>query len=132
MIGRPETVVPSSAEVGHWLAVAFAFPPWRRAFWLGLLHDTVEDGYLPRALLRVCPALDAITRRDGECYQDYIDRVSANPLARQVKLADLADNLRRNGGPAQPALAIRYRMAVSKLELAETMENAPCRDRATL
>ena len=36
--------------------------------------------------------VDAISRRDGETWSDYIDRVAANPVARQVKISDLIDN----------------------------------------
>ena len=37
-------------------------------------------------------AIDAISRRDGESWSDYLARVAANPLARQVKISDLIDN----------------------------------------
>lgn len=97
-------------ELGHWWHVGSRFPVWRREFWLGLLHDTVEDGYLPRFLLH-WPALDAITRREGEDYVAYIERVATNDRARRVKLADLAHNLSRNGGPPRHSLRDRYRWA---------------------
>ncbi|MDH2272954.1 hypothetical protein [Moraxella porci] len=35
----------------------------------------------------------AITKRRGEKYEKYIARVKANPLAREVKIADLKHNL---------------------------------------
>lgn len=82
---------------------------------LGLLHDAVEDGYLPRALLRVWPGLDAITRRPGEVYADYIDRVARHPVARKVKLCDLRHNLSRGGGP-HDSLRCRYERALARLE----------------
>lgn len=81
---------------------------------LGLLHDAVEDGYLPSILLRWWPALDAITRRDAEIYADYIERVAAHPAARRVKVCDLRHNLTRGGGP-KASLAKRYRRALSRL-----------------
>lgn len=65
-----------------------------------VLHDTVEDN--PRvghgdilALFgeTVHAAVFALTRQDGETYRDFIDRCAANPIARAVKLADIADNL---------------------------------------
>ena len=34
-------------------------------------------------------AVDAISRRDGEPWSDYLERVAANPMARQVKISDL-------------------------------------------
>jgi len=67
---------------------------------LGALHDTAEDagwdrvraelGELPPWLEQ---GLDAISRRKGESYLDFIGRVDRNELAKRVKLADLADNM---------------------------------------
>lgn len=81
---------------------------------LGLLHDTVEDGYLPKFLLKFWPALDAITRRPDETYAEYIERVAKNPPARRVKITDLRHNLSRNGGP-KPSLKKRYERALQRL-----------------
>lgn len=101
--------IPTFDEVRHWCRVARAFAPWERAFWLGLLHDTVEDGYLPRVLADWWPALDAITRRKDEPYWDYVRRAAAHPLARRVKLADARDNW------ARPAPRIRYQQVIQFL-----------------
>ena len=38
-------------------------------------------------------AVDALTKRDGESYEAFISRLSTNPLARRVKLADLEHNM---------------------------------------
>lgn len=67
---------------------------------VGLLHDVVEDGpgwTLERLRQEgfseaVVEAVDALTHRKGESYFATVERAKANPLARQVKLADLADN----------------------------------------
>jgi (p)ppGpp synthase/HD superfamily hydrolase len=74
---------------------------------VGVLHDVVEDsgkddpsrqitladlralGYLESVLA----ALDLVTRRDDESYEEFIARLLPSPIARRVKLADLADNL---------------------------------------
>ena len=67
---------------------------------VGVLHDLVEDtnytlddlrtqGY-PEAIVQ---AVDCLTRRPTESYAQFIERASANPLARRVKLADLEDNM---------------------------------------
>lgn len=67
---------------------------------LGALHDvlersdlTVDDlrrkGFPPRVL----KALDHITRRTEETYEQYIDRVMEDGLAIRVKLHDLADKM---------------------------------------
>ena len=65
---------------------------------IGWLHDTVEDTTLTvkdiaeRFGPETAAAVDAISRRDGEKWSDYLDRVAANPMARQVKISDLIDN----------------------------------------
>ena len=41
----------------------------------------------------VVPAVECLTHRDQETYEEFIARVSANPIARKVKLADLEDNM---------------------------------------
>jgi hypothetical protein len=41
----------------------------------------------------VLQALVALTMRDGEEYISYIRRADSNLVAREVKLADLADNM---------------------------------------
>ena len=65
-----------------------------------VLHDVVEDTPWTLDDLRaegysetVVDALDCLTHRDGESYDDYLDRIAVNELAREVKLADLNDNM---------------------------------------
>ncbi|HMP73547.1 MAG TPA: GTP pyrophosphokinase [Kiritimatiellia bacterium] len=67
----------------------------------GVLHDVVEDTSVTLADLRsmgfpeaAVNAVDCLTKRDGEAYEEYLSRVEGNPVARAVKLADLADNMR--------------------------------------
>lgn len=64
------------------------------------LHDVVEDSTLTLRDLRdqgfpapVIEAVDALTRREGEAYEDCIERVAKVPLAARVKLADLESNM---------------------------------------
>lgn len=72
---------------------------------VALLHDVVEDSdYTLEAIAydfgpRVTEAVDALTKRKGESYDAYLDRVASNELAKTVKMADLSDNcdLRRLG-----------------------------------
>ena len=62
------------------------------------LHDTVEDTSLTLGHIEekfghdTAAAVDAVSHRDGERWNDYITRVEANPIARQVKISDLIDN----------------------------------------
>jgi (p)ppGpp synthase/HD superfamily hydrolase len=64
------------------------------------LHDVVEDTDWTLERLRgegfaeeVLVAIDHLTRRKNEPYEDFIERVNTNALARTVKIADLRDNL---------------------------------------
>ena len=66
---------------------------------LALLHDVVEDSdYTHGDLHRmgfpteVLEALKLLTHDDAEPYEQYVARIAFNPLARQVKLADLRHN----------------------------------------
>jgi (p)ppGpp synthase/HD superfamily hydrolase len=70
------------------------------AMMVAVLHDIVEDTDTSLAHLRqegfpepVVAAVNALSRRDGESYEDFTVRAGANPLARPVKIADLEDNM---------------------------------------
>jgi (p)ppGpp synthase/HD superfamily hydrolase len=70
------------------------------AMMAAVLHDVVEDTDWTLARLReagfpgeVLEAVDCLTHRDGESYQEFVERVRTNPIARQVKVADLEDNM---------------------------------------
>ncbi|MBN1995856.1 MAG: GTP pyrophosphokinase [Anaerolineae bacterium] len=67
---------------------------------VGILHDVVEDSELTLADLRqtgyapeVIEALDGVTRRQEETYDEFVERSLAHPVSRRVKLADLEDNM---------------------------------------
>lgn len=67
---------------------------------VGVLHDVVEDTHWTLAKLRaegfdeeVLTAMDAVTRMDGEPYFKYCRRAADDALAREVKRADLIDNM---------------------------------------
>ena len=69
----------------------------------GILHDVIEDTPVSIDMLRtegfsevVLDALDAISKRAGEKYSDFIERVAENELATIVKLNDLHDNMKRD------------------------------------
>lgn len=66
---------------------------------VALLHDVVEDtavtfeqleaeGFSPAVLT----ALRLVTHNDSTPYDEYVDRTMTNPIALEVKLADLEDN----------------------------------------
>jgi (p)ppGpp synthase/HD superfamily hydrolase len=67
---------------------------------VAVLHDVIEDsdwtleqlmaeGFPPEAIA----ALDCLTRRSHESYDEFIDRVLTNALAARVKRYDLEDNM---------------------------------------
>jgi len=91
-----------------------------------ILHDTVEDGGVcftdlhlagfPDSVVR---AVDALTHRDGETYEMYIERASKDPIAAVVKLADLRDNMNLDRIPwptrRDVARLKKYQWAYAKL-----------------
>lgn len=67
---------------------------------VAVLHDVVEDSPLTLDDLRargippeVVAAVDALTRREGESYEQFIQRILPNRLACVVKLADIEHNM---------------------------------------
>ena len=66
---------------------------------VGWLHDSVEDTNIKLDEIQhlfgdvISTAVDAITKRKNEHYDDYLARVKSNPIARLVKLADLSHNM---------------------------------------
>lgn len=62
------------------------------------LHDVVEDTKITINDLNetfpavIVKAVDAITKREKETYEDYLKRVSENELAKKVKVSDLLHN----------------------------------------
>ncbi|AFY60100.1 HD domain-containing protein [Synechococcus sp. PCC 6312] len=94
---------------------------------VAVLHDVVEDtpislndlaaeGFSAECLA----AVDAITKRDGEPLDDYLERVKSNPIAIRVKLADLSHNmdLRRIAEPTAKDYARieRYKQTYETLQ----------------
>lgn len=100
---------------------------------VAVLHDVVEDTAVTLDDLRnegfsdaVVGAIDSLTKREGETYQAFIERAARDPIARRVKLADLAENsdLSRLGEPSQKDLdrLEKYRKATDYLTALEQQE----------
>lgn len=67
---------------------------------VAVLHDVVERSDWTVDALReaglqpdLATAIDALSRRSGEDYSDFVIRAAANPLARSVKILDLEDKV---------------------------------------
>lgn len=103
--------------IQHVTEVAHAVEPHGpTAVATALLHDVLEDTqdtdltpYPPE----VREAVEVITRREGETYANYIERVAKHPLARVVKLADLHLN---HATAPEERLRERYARAITRLE----------------
>jgi len=94
---------------------------------VALLHDVVEDTDLTLADLmqmgfstEVTEAIGLMTHPEGVDYMDYVARIKDNPIARQVKLADLKHNsdLSRLDTVDEKALARveKYKKAIALLQ----------------
>ena len=66
---------------------------------IALLHDVLEDSDITVADLlayglsnKVVTAVQTLTKKKGQSYQEYLEKVKSNNLARVVKLADLKHN----------------------------------------
>ena len=70
---------------------------------VALLHDVLEDTTaLSEGDMRsifgaeITDGVLSVTRREDECYEEFVRRAGENPLGRQVKIADLIDNSNRS------------------------------------
>ena len=84
----------------HPLRVMFAVrTPVERI--VAVLHDLMEDSkhWTPERLRRegfddeIIEAVEALTRREGEDYLEFVRRAGKHAVARAVKIADLHDNM---------------------------------------
>lgn len=94
---------------------------------VGVLHDVLEDTSVTVENLRaegfseeVLTALLAVTKIAGEEYEDFVRRAARNPIAKNVKMADLLDNsdLGRLSvvTPKDHERVLKYRRAIAKLQ----------------
>lgn len=71
-----------------------------RAKVVALLHDTIEDTEVTPDMLQeegfpqeIISAVLSVTRQEDETYDAFVRRASENPIGREVKIADLEDNM---------------------------------------
>lgn len=91
------------------------------------LHDIVEDHNYPVEKIKsgfgdkIASAVVAISKIKGESYQDYLNRVKSNEIARIVKLSDLAHNMQLS---RLPKVTLKDLQRVEKYKKAkEFLEN---------
>jgi (p)ppGpp synthase/HD superfamily hydrolase len=67
---------------------------------VGVLHDVVEDSEVTLDDLRkigfnelIVQAVDSLSKRKDESYENFIERIKVNRLAKKVKIEDIKDNL---------------------------------------
>lgn len=67
---------------------------------VALLHDTIEDTDVTANHLReqgfpeeIIDGVLSVTKREGETYDDFVKRAAENPIGKEVKKADLEDNM---------------------------------------
>jgi len=67
---------------------------------VAVLHDLVEDSNWTLEDLRqkgfsevILAAIDCLTHKPEDSYDEFIAKVKTNPIAEKVKLADLEDNM---------------------------------------
>jgi len=67
---------------------------------VALLHDTIEDTDVTAEHLRnegfpeeIISAVLSVTKQEGENYEDFVCRAAENAIGREVKIADLEDNM---------------------------------------
>ena len=93
---------------------------------VAVLHDVVEDSEVTFEDLEregfsaeVIAGLRAVTKIEGESYEDFVARAALDPAGRAVKLADLMENsdLSRIAQPSQKDLerVQKYRRAIAFL-----------------
>ena len=95
---------------------------------VAVLHDVIEDcqGWTFERLRaegfseEVIAAVEAVSKRSGESYEDFVRRCASNPIGRCVKLADLHDNceLSRIAEPSDRDYERikKYRRAIAMIE----------------
>ena len=71
-----------------------------RAKIVALLHDTIEDTSVTVEYLHsegfpdeIINGVLSVTKQEGETYDDFVRRAAENAIGREVKIADLEDNM---------------------------------------
>lgn len=93
---------------------------------VAVFHDVVEDTWVTLDDLRyesysedIIETVDSVTKREGETYDQQIQRAKLNPIGRSVKLGDLKDNsdVSRIPNPSEVDInrTEKYKRAITEL-----------------
>jgi (p)ppGpp synthase/HD superfamily hydrolase len=85
--------------VNHPIDVASRVDKWYEKM-VAYMHDVIEDSGLEREDLVyigipefIIEAVELLTKKKGQSYEDYLILINNNPIARAVKIADMQSNL---------------------------------------
>ncbi len=95
---------------------------------VAILHDVIENTTVTLGDLKakgfsddLLAALDLLTKKRGQTYDEYIAAISRNPLAWTVKIAYLEDNMNLSElpkvGEKELARLRKYRKAILQLKI---------------
>ncbi len=94
---------------------------------VAVLHASREDTHLTADHLhkygypeRIVTAIEGVTKRPNEEYMKFVQRAATNPLSRQVKIADLRDNMNlgrlRNPTDEDRMRRLKYKSALDAIQ----------------
>lgn len=127
-------LIQTCASVREGLVEAGFNPNDEEVLAAAVLHDTVEDTDVTLDSLRTSgftertvALVDALTKRKGECYGEYLLRVKAGgPMAMLIKVSDATDNADLSRGRGTPQISdfdrtLRYALALEVLTADDPM-----------
>ena len=93
---------------------------------IAILHDVIEKTNISLADLKnkgfdqnIISSIDSLSRRRGESYIEYIERLMQNKISVKIKLLDLADNIKihseNNDNGIYDAKIIQYENALNQI-----------------
>lgn len=102
MAHKSQTDKANSPYIFHPLRLMLKFDNEKEMI-IAVLHDVIEDSDITLSDLKnagfsdvILQAINALTKRTGEEYFEFIKRILKNPLAIKIKIEDINDNLNLN------------------------------------